>query len=151
MTSLRSIARALHLSPRANSGAPAARRELRLAAAPASLAETGPKEAELEEIEPEDAERHLACLRACLDRLPAAERRLALLAHRGGERERAEARRRLAAELGISADDLRLSIHRLRRQLADCCSRCLVASHGPLSTTGPREPGPASGARSRRA
>jgi hypothetical protein len=121
VTSLRSIARALHLSPRANSGAPAraARREPRLAAAPASRAET----------EPEDAERHLACLRACLDRLPAAERRLALLAHRGGERERAEARRRLAAELGISADDLRLSIHRLRRQLADCCAQCLVASH----------------------
>ena len=88
----------------------------------APVADTEPED------EPEDDERHLACLQACLDRLPAAERRMVLLAHRGDERERAQARRRLAGELGIPADELRLRVHRLRCRLADCCARCMTAS-----------------------
>jgi DNA-directed RNA polymerase specialized sigma24 family protein len=75
---------------------------------------------------PEPAtERRLACLHACLGRLSAGERRLILQYHQGDDR--VEGRRRLAHELGIALNALRIRAHRVRRKLAGCCLRCLAA------------------------
>lgn len=77
--------------------------------------------------EPEPgAERRLACLHACLARLPGDQRRLILQYHQGGERARIDGRQRLARELGIGANALRIRAHRIRRRLEDCCARCLA-------------------------
>lgn len=75
--------------------------------------------------EPAPDDPRLACLESCLDRLPAEQRRLILRYHAGGGRY---GRQRLARELGIPVNALRIRAHRLRRQLADCCAGCL--EHG---------------------
>lgn len=75
--------------------------------------------------EPEqEVDPRLACMEDCLGQLPADQRRLILLYY---ERSSAEDRRRLADELGIGSNALRIRAHRIRRQLEGCCSRCLEA------------------------
>ncbi|HEY8020524.1 MAG TPA: hypothetical protein VIH93_05465 [Thermoanaerobaculia bacterium] len=69
-------------------------------------------------------ELRLACLKACLERLPADQRRLILQYHQGSDRVRG--RQRLAHELGIAPNALRIRAHRLRRKLEECCARRLA-------------------------
>ena len=71
----------------------------------------------------------LACLRQCLDRLPADQRRL-LLDYHGGE-DRIRTRQRLAESLGDNLNALRIKVHRVRRQLEGCLGRCLGNSGEP--------------------
>jgi len=93
-------------------------REQYLAAILAALAAPDP------EPEPaSEAGRRRACFYACLAGLPADQRRLILQYHQ--ESARIASRQRLAHELGIGLNALRIRAHRVRRKLEDCCFRCL--------------------------
>ena len=73
------------------------------------------------EEEPDD--RRLACLRKCLEQLPADQRRLLLQYHQGEDNIRN--RKQLSDELGIPINALRIRVHRVRRKLEDCIESCL--------------------------
>jgi len=98
-------------------------RERTAAAAASALAEP------VSEPEP-TAERRLACLQACLARLPPDDRRLILQYHQESARGRIEGRQHLAHELGKTTNALRIQAHRLRHRLAACCERCLAELEG---------------------
>jgi len=70
-----------------------------------------------------DAERR-SCLELCLQRLPGDQRRLILDYHQGNDR--IHRRQILAHQRGISPNALRIRAHRIRRDLEDCCARCLA-------------------------
>jgi DNA-directed RNA polymerase specialized sigma24 family protein len=72
------------------------------------------------------AERRSRCLDRCLARLPVEGRRL-LLAYYETENGAAKiaSHRKLAAELDVSAGNLRLRLHRLRVELEGCVRSCL--------------------------
>ncbi|HKV08368.1 MAG TPA: hypothetical protein VJ725_09535 [Thermoanaerobaculia bacterium] len=75
------------------------------------------------EDEPDD--RRLACLRRCLDQLPSDQRHLLLEYHKG-ENGNIRHRKKLADELGIPINALRIRVHRVRRKLEDCVASCLL-------------------------
>ncbi len=75
------------------------------------------------EDEPED-DRRLGCIRRCLDRLPADQRRLLLQYYQGENNIRS--RKGLSQELGIPINALRIRVHRVRRKLEDCVAGCLA-------------------------
>lgn len=75
------------------------------------------------EEEPED--QRLACLKKCLGQLPADQRRLLLDYHKG-EEGNIRSRKKLADELGIPINALRIRVHRIRRKLEDCIGSCLA-------------------------
>ena len=66
------------------------------------------------------------CLDRCLPQLAEQERKLVLSYY--GEGKKDDVRRRLAAELGISATALRIRTCRLRERLERCVKGCLAAS-----------------------
>lgn len=68
----------------------------------------------------------LKCLRACIRRLSAEERRL-LLAYHSPKGRRADERRRLAQENGITPLALRVRANRLRFKLEECIKKCLAS------------------------
>lgn len=74
------------------------------------------------EEEPED--HRLACLKECLAQLPADQRHLLLEYHKG-EDGNIRTRKRLAGELDIPINALRIRVHRIRRKLEDCIESCL--------------------------
>jgi len=77
-----------------------------------------------EEEEPED--RRLGCIRRCLDELPPDQRQLLLDYHQGEDHIRC--RQKLADDLGMGMNALRIRVHRVRRQLGECLDRCLADS-----------------------
>jgi DNA-directed RNA polymerase specialized sigma24 family protein len=74
--------------------------------------------------------RRLECLQRCLGVLPPDERRLALDYYQASTRA-GEARRSLAAALGVGVPTLRVRMHRLRDRLEHCTRGCL-ATRCPL-------------------
>ena len=66
----------------------------------------------------------LACLDRCLATLVDADRALVLKYYEDGKKE--AVRRRLADELGLSPNALRLRTHRLRERLERCVTACLA-------------------------
>lgn len=73
--------------------------------------------------EPED--HRLSCLKKCLAQLPADQRHLLLEYHKG-EDGNIRNRKRLADELGVPINALRIRVHRIRRKLEDCIESCLA-------------------------
>lgn len=73
-------------------------------------------------------EADLAALEACLDAMPAQTRALLLRYHEDDGRQRIDHRKRLADELGIALNALRIRMHRVRAQLEDCVRRRLTRS-----------------------
>jgi DNA-directed RNA polymerase specialized sigma24 family protein len=61
----------------------------------------------------------LTCLKKCLEQLPADQRRLLLEYHKG-EEGNIRNRKKLADELGIPINALRIRVHRIRRKIEDC-------------------------------
>lgn len=74
--------------------------------------------------EAEEKERRSLCLRECLRKLQPEERRAFLLYYRKGNRVQLEWRRKLAAQMGVSLNALRLQIHRLKERLYACITAC---------------------------
>jgi DNA-directed RNA polymerase specialized sigma24 family protein len=64
------------------------------------------------------------CLRQCLDELPAEQRDLVLDYYVYEKRAKIDHRKRLAEELGITANALRLRAHYVRVELEKCVRRC---------------------------
>lgn len=65
-------------------------------------------------------ELRLAALDACLATLPARTQQLLLRYHADDGRDRIDDRKRLADELGIAMNALRIRVHRVRAQIEDC-------------------------------
>lgn len=84
--------------------------------------------AELRNLPPppeEDEDERMDCLRRCMGSLPEDERDLILRYHTGEGRSRIRRRRRLAAELGIRLNALRIRAYRLRGKLEECVHSCM--------------------------
>jgi DNA-directed RNA polymerase specialized sigma24 family protein len=71
------------------------------------------------------ADARAVCATRCLGELPAPARTLLVRYHTGRGRARIDERRRLATELGLQVNALRIRIHRLRLQLEECVAACL--------------------------
>ena len=74
-----------------------------------------------------ERERRLECLQDCIGRLPPVSRELLIAYHLGGSALQIGRRKSLADRLNIPAAALRLRLHRIRKQLESCVSRCLSA------------------------
>ena len=66
------------------------------------------------------------CLERCLDELGPDDRSLVLEYEEGEKQARIQNRRRLAAELGITINALRIKVYRLHQQLEKCIEQCLA-------------------------
>ena len=73
----------------------------------------------------EDIEPEFECLEHCLDELSPDNRKLVLEYYQHEKHAKIEHRRRLADELGIAANALRIRAHRMRRALRECVQNCL--------------------------
>ena len=74
-----------------------------------------------EELEKEDD-----CLKECLEDLPASERDLVVRYFRGEKgANKSSGRKKLATELKLTANALRILAHRLRKKVLQCLQKCL--------------------------
>jgi len=73
-----------------------------------------------EELEKEDK-----CLKECMGELPQRERDLVKRYFQGEKRVKISGRQKLAAELRLTANALRIQAHRLRRKLRICLKACI--------------------------
>jgi DNA-directed RNA polymerase specialized sigma24 family protein len=73
----------------------------------------------------EDQEQRLACLERCLSKLPPDDRDLIVEYYRGQQRSKIEARSKLAARLGLTANALSIRACRIRGKLEACVRGCL--------------------------
>lgn len=75
---------------------------------------------------PPDPETDHRCLDECLEKLPPENRRLVLEYYQHEKQGKIDHRKRLADELGIAANALRIRAHRIRRALQECLQDCLA-------------------------
>lgn len=81
----------------------------------------------------------LAALEACLGNLPPRTQEMVLAYHADDGRQRIDHRKRLADELGIALNALRIRMHRIRGQIEDCVRKRLARNtRGVVATL--REP-----------
>jgi RNA polymerase sigma factor (sigma-70 family) len=73
----------------------------------------------------EDIEPEFECLERCLDELSPDNRRLMLDYYQHEKHAKIDYRQRLADELGIALNALRIRAHRMRRTLRECVQNCL--------------------------
>lgn len=73
----------------------------------------------------DDIEAEYACLEKCMDQLPLESRRLVLEYYQDEKRAKINRRRKLAEELGIAVNALRIRAHRIRQQLQQCVQVCV--------------------------
>jgi RNA polymerase sigma factor (sigma-70 family) len=76
----------------------------------------------------DDIEAEYACLERCMDELPPESRRLVLEYYQEEKRAKINRRRKLAEDLGIAVNALRIRAHRIRQQLQQCVQICLEQS-----------------------
>jgi RNA polymerase sigma factor (sigma-70 family) len=76
----------------------------------------------------DEVEHEYACLEQCMDHLPSENRRLVLEYYREEKRAKIEHRQKLADQLGIAVNALRIRAHRIRSQLQQCVQSCLEQS-----------------------
>jgi DNA-directed RNA polymerase specialized sigma24 family protein len=74
----------------------------------------------------EELEREDRCLTQCMEPLPAADRDLVLRYYHEEKRAKIDYRRKLAEELGITLNALRIRAYRIRFQLQQCVEACLA-------------------------
>lgn len=72
-----------------------------------------------------DYEADYECLERCLGGLPAANRKLVLEYYQQERQAKIDHRKRLAEDLGIAVNALRIRAHRIRRALEGCVHDCL--------------------------
>lgn len=73
----------------------------------------------------EELEREDECLRECLNDLEQSERDLVAQYFQGEKRAKINGRKKLASELKLTANALRIQAHRLRKRLLQCMRMCL--------------------------
>ncbi len=74
---------------------------------------------------PNSTERDHRCLDRCLEELPAENRQLVLDYYQHEKQGKINHRKRLAEDLGIAVNALRIRAHRIRRALQKCVYHCL--------------------------
>lgn len=74
---------------------------------------------------PDDDEAEFDCLERCMGGLPAANRTLVLEYYQQEKQAKIDHRKKLAEEMGIAANALRIRAHRIRRALEECVRDCL--------------------------
>ncbi len=74
---------------------------------------------------PADDDGEYECLERCMEDLPAANRRLVLEYYRHEKQAKIDHRKKLAEELGIGVNALRIRVHRIRHELEKCMHICL--------------------------
>lgn len=80
--------------------------------------------------EPEtENEAEYSCLEECMDHLPPEHRLLVLEYYQEEKRAKIEHRKKLADQMGIGVNALRIRAHRIRLQLQECVRQCL--EHSP--------------------
>lgn len=84
-----------------------------------------PLVAMVESLDARESERRLACLRKCLAQFSAEDRELILGYYQDGGGAKIEARKLLAARLGLSLDSLRHKLARLRLKLGSGIRQCM--------------------------
>ena len=89
-------------------------------------------------------EKHLRCLRLCLQRLSDKHQRLIMEYYNGDKEARIQQRKDLAERLGIRMGALRSEANAVRDKLRRCVARCLQKTGG-AHLTGPAIPAPGSG------
>jgi len=77
-----------------------------------------------------DRENMRVCLDQCLDKLSGANRSLVLRYYRENRQSKIDDRKKLAEELGIDLNALRIRVFRIRAKLAECIESCLGAGQG---------------------
>jgi DNA-directed RNA polymerase specialized sigma24 family protein len=73
----------------------------------------------------EEDEQQYVCLTNCMEHLPAESSSLVIKYYEGEKQAKITNRKRLAEELGITLDALRIRAHRIRRELRKCVLLCL--------------------------
>lgn len=71
------------------------------------------------------SERRFQCFEKCKEKLPPETRRLIVSYYEGDEGVKVRNRQRLARELNISVNSLRIRLHRIRERLERCVSECV--------------------------
>jgi len=79
-------------------------------------------EPQFEDTEHEQRQR---CFDSCLKELPINHRNIILVYYEGERRTKIERRKKLAEQLKISLDALRIRAHRIRKGLEECITSCL--------------------------
>lgn len=74
---------------------------------------------------PADDDAEYECLERCMGDLPAANSKLVLEYYRHEKQAKIDHRKRLAEELGIGVNALRIRVHRIRHELEKCLQICL--------------------------
>ncbi len=72
-----------------------------------------------------ESERDYECLDHCLEQLSSKNRDLVTRYYQGEKKAKIDNRKKLAEELAITLDALRIRAHRVRRQLQLCVTQCL--------------------------
>lgn len=70
-------------------------------------------------------ERQLSCLEDCMDRLPVETQNLVVRYHEGKGGTKIRTRKKLAEELGIPLNALRIRLYRIRGSLQQCVRACV--------------------------
>ncbi|MGB9179476.1 MAG: sigma-70 family RNA polymerase sigma factor [Pyrinomonadaceae bacterium] len=78
-------------------------------------------------------EQELSCLEQCLKELSASSREFVLSYYQKQKQAKIDSRRDLAQQLGISTNNLRVRMHRIRSALYDCIVRCLQQAANEMS------------------
>lgn len=87
----------------------------------------------LSSIQTDALEKQSQCLEECLERLTADNRELVVEYYRDEKIEKIRHRARLAEQLGIAPNALRIRAHRIRVQLQKCVERCLDQKDDEIS------------------
>jgi len=80
--------------------------------------------------DPNRIELEYSCLERCIERLSKQNRDLLLRYHGADGQAETEHRRRLAEELGIAPNALRIRVYRIRTTLKECVEKCIERSLG---------------------
>jgi RNA polymerase sigma factor (sigma-70 family) len=71
------------------------------------------------------AEQRFRCLEKCIDKLPPETRKLVVEYYEKEEGAKIENRRKLAEQMGISLNSLRIRLHRIRDKIEKCLFECI--------------------------
>jgi DNA-directed RNA polymerase specialized sigma24 family protein len=77
----------------------------------------------------EEQELRISCLERCLQKQTESARHTVLAYYQGDKREKIENRKRLAKQLNVSLNTLRMQALRLRERLESCVLLCLAGRH----------------------
>jgi RNA polymerase sigma factor (sigma-70 family) len=95
---------------------------------PSDIPDTPKREDDADKLELE-----LSCLEQCLKELSASSREFVLSYYQKQKQAKIDFRRDLAQQLGISTNNLRVRMHRIRAILHDCIIQCLQRAVNEMS------------------